>query len=329
MPREFLTPVGRLVQGSATKGRTTDFAGKPLTDAKNQPRTEYFIAVAIPKTDPGVAALLETIRAEAREGFPSLFRADPNGPPTFAWKITDGDSRVPNRSGVIPADHEGFPGNWIFKFSSGFPFSCFSKGAASQLTEPDAIKCGYYVRVAGNVAANANAQYPGVYLNARGIELVGYGPEIQSQGDAGAAFREAPAAALPPGASPVPIAGTPPAGMMPGGAPATPQAGPWGGAAGGAPVTPQAGPWGGAAGDAPVTPQAGPWGAPPAAPPAAPATPQAAPPMAPPSYLHPPAPPLPAAPARIATINGVDYTVDQLRGFGWTQEQIDAAVVPF
>ena len=208
---DFLTPVGRLIQGNPFEGQTTDAKGNPLTvkkgPNKGQPRTNYFIGIAVPKTDPTVDAFITTIKAAGRSGMPTLF--DESGEclrPDFAWKFEDGDSTVPNKKGIAPCDRDGSPGNWIFKLSSGFAPKCYTAGGASILTDPESIKRGYYIRISGSVVANGDVENPGVYLNHGLVELVGYGPEIVSGPDGSQVFGNAPAAALPAGASATPVA---------------------------------------------------------------------------------------------------------------------------
>jgi len=218
---ELLTPVGRMVQGDLFKGRTTDNKGKPLL-VKNgpnagQPRTEYFVAIAIAKTDPGWADLWSKICQAAQAGYPQFFNAQ--GQCTnqfFSMKYTDGDSTEPNRVGKKPCDREGFPGNHILNFSSGFPIMVYGTGGKSEITDPSTIKRGYYIRIAGNVRDNAPSETPGVYLNIGGVEFIAYGEEIKTGPDGAAMFGNAPAPVLPPGASATPLnPQTTPAGMLP------------------------------------------------------------------------------------------------------------------
>jgi hypothetical protein len=168
-----------------------------------QPRKKFFMALAVPKTDPGAAGLIRTIEAAAMAGFPSLFAA--GEPADFAYKYKDGDSAKPDASGKAPRDREGYPGNWVFEFSGGYESKCFTAGGAAALTEMDAIKTGDYIRISGSVSANGSSARPGVYLNHNMVELVGYGDAISNAPDASQVFGAAPAA-LPPGASATPVA---------------------------------------------------------------------------------------------------------------------------
>jgi hypothetical protein len=208
---DILTPVGRLVQGDCFKGRTQDMAGRPLTvktgPNAGQPRTDYYMALAVPKTDPGAEQLIGQIKQAARNAFPGLFDAAGNCTNSkFAFKYVDGDSLEKNEAGRAWNSIEGFPGHYVFKFSGGFAPECYSAGGASVLVEPDSIKRGYYIRIYGSVAGNSQAANPGVYLNHSMVELVGYGEEIKSGPDGATVFGSAPVPALPPGATTTPAA---------------------------------------------------------------------------------------------------------------------------
>lgn len=225
---DILTPVGRLVAGDVFKANTTDQQGRPLTIKSGpnagQPKVEYYFAVAIPKTDPTYnTEVMEKLKAAAKAGFPTMFDAAGNcNRPDFAWKIVDGDSNVPNQNNTIPSSKEGYPGHWVISFKGGFAPKVYTKGGEAVITDPEAIKRGYYIRVYGSVAANGEMQKPGVYLNPSMVEFVGYGEEIISGPDGASVFGGAPAANLPAGASVTPLAGTPMA--MPSQMPAAPAA---------------------------------------------------------------------------------------------------------
>lgn len=230
-------PVGRLVDGSLYEPQTTDAEGKPLTiktGAKaGQPTVKYFFAVAYAKTKAhwaqedwgaGIWAL----------GHQSWPQGQAQGP-TFAWKILDGDSAVPNKKGRAPNSREGFPGCWVVNFSSTYaPKVCNSDGSA-MLLDKDVVKLGHFVEVLGNVASNESVSQPGVYINHAMVAHSGYGKEIViGINPATVGFGRG---ALPPGASQTPVGGlpTPPA---PGAALPPPPAPPVATAAAAAPLPP-------------------------------------------------------------------------------------------
>lgn len=204
----FTTPVGRLVAGSLYKPQTTNMEGKPLVIMNGpnagQPTVRYFFAVAIPK-NPGETHWSQTewgakILAVAQASFPQGQWQQP----TFAWKLVDGDSTIPNAKGKAPNSREGYPGNWVISFSSSFPPKIYNRDGTAPIVEPDAVKLGYFVQVNGDAGGNDSQLKPGLFLNHNMVALSAYGPEIVVGPDvASAGFG---AAALPAGASATPLA---------------------------------------------------------------------------------------------------------------------------
>lgn len=227
-PVAITSPVGRMVWGSLYEAQTKDYDGKPLVSKTGanagKPRVDYPFGVAFPKGAEVAAAAAKgyaagmawvltdwgsQIYAKGYEQFPNQAAW-----PTFAWKVTDGDSAVPNRKGNKPVESEGFPGHWVLRFGSGYPpnlYSCVGQppGATPPaLVEKNAIMPGYFVQVAFEVDGNGNQANPGVYINHKMVCLIAYGPTIAS----GTAPDPAKAGfgvgvSLPPGASLTPPAG--------------------------------------------------------------------------------------------------------------------------
>src|SRR5579863_10170288 len=120
---DLTSPVGRLLMGDLYVPQLKDADGKPRVvktgPNAGQPSPQYFFALGIPKG-------AERNWWETEWGAKILAVAQkcwPNGQtqvPSFAWKIVDGDSRVPNKKGVIPASREGYPGHWVLSFGSQF-----------------------------------------------------------------------------------------------------------------------------------------------------------------------------------------------------------------
>ena len=283
------SPVGRIVMGSLYDPSTTDAEGKPLViktgPNAGQPRVNYCFALAIPKgVEKHWAETIwgQKIWAVGHTAFPGIASS-----PSFAWKIEDGDSQIPNKKGRKPCDNEGFKGNWILKLSGGFAPKIYEQQGTgyAQVTQKDYIKPGYFVEAAFTVEGNNSAQQAGIYLNHSMVCFRAYGQEIQfGPNVAEAGFGAAP---LPPGASATPLAGTAPLPQAPiQAAPAAPM-----------PVV-QAPP-------VPVVPNTGFLQVPAVA----------APPPAPPA-----APVAPVARQMTAAANGIPY--ESYRASGWTDVQL-------
>ncbi len=205
--QNFTTPVGRLVMGSLYKAQTTDAEGHPLVIKTGvnagQPKVIFFFAVAIPKGSEqhwNQTTWGGMIYATGKEAFPQAHLS-----PTFAWKILDGDSNIPNRRGTIPSSREGYPGNWVISFNSGFAPKIYNKDGSAAIVEPDAVKLGYFVQVNADVSGNGSQQQPGAFINHNMVAFSAYGEEIYIGADATAVgFGQGP---LPPGAMDTPVAG--------------------------------------------------------------------------------------------------------------------------
>lgn len=207
MKTDFLTPVGRLVQGDPFEAQTKNKAGQPLVTKSGQPTQRYFIAVAFRKDDANFGAFYAKLVEVARGSFPNLFNAQGQcSHPRFAWKLMDGDGV--DDDGKPNANKPGFAGHWVVKFSSSFAPRCFYAGRYQpheQIQDPMAIPRGYYVRVAGTIEGNDDASKPGLYVNLSMVELAGGQPSdlIATGPDASAVFGGT-VAQLPPGvAAPV------------------------------------------------------------------------------------------------------------------------------
>ncbi len=213
----FLTGIGRIVQGDPFTAQTTNGKGEPLLIKSGvnagKPTQKFWIKVAFSKNDPSFTAFWQGIVSEARRLMPQYF--NPQGEcihPRFAWKCMDGDGVDSN--GNSNATKEGFPGHWIIGFASNYAPKCYPKGKydpAFQLTDPNSIKRGYYVRVSGTIGANIPADQtdvPGVFLNLSIVELMGFGQEIVSGPNAQEILGGAPPPVyIPQGMSETPLLG--------------------------------------------------------------------------------------------------------------------------
>lgn len=334
MSENFLTPVGRLVQGDCFEPQTKDQQGnlRVIKTGPNagQPNPQFYIGVAFRKDDPAWPSFWAILDRVARATWPQFF-PNPQGPcinPKFAFKVLDGDGFDTN--GKPNASKEGFAGHWVVRFTTAFAPKCFHVGRYAEherITDKNLLRRGYYVRVAGTVKSNENPQNPGLFLNFDLVELAGYGPEIVSGPDANSVFGGQPAAALPPGASATPLAAPPAPAAAPG---APPPAGPVGGPGAYTAPPPAAAPMAPAPAPAPAYPPApGPTPSPATsypAPSAGPAPAPIAPAPAPAPAAPPAAPPQPAGkvltPAGAASYAGATY--EGYIAAGWTDDQLRA-----
>lgn len=179
MDDRMLTPVGRIVQGSVSEQVTRDFDGKPLPPKPDgSPDLHWFIALAIPKTDPGWPAIQAMLVRAALAGNPCGVGPDGQATGTFSWKYEDGDSTTPNQKGNRPCDREGFPSNWVLKLKTNFLFSCFNNN--KDVIDARDIKLGYFVIASVSAAPNnKTGNQAGVFLNLHGLKLHAEGPIIQ------------------------------------------------------------------------------------------------------------------------------------------------------
>lgn len=205
--KEILFPVGRLVGGSLYQGQTKDDKGQPLVfkSGKNagQPRTQFSFGVAYAKK--GEAHWNQTewgkaVWAEGATGSPKLHQGA-----HFSWKVTDGDSTVPNKKGNVPAEREGYPGHWVVWYSGNFAPRIVNADGSKPITEPDAVKPGSFVQVFGNCEFNKQTDSPGVYQNFQIVAYAAWGEEIVITGGADASTVGFGGSPLPPGASEVPV----------------------------------------------------------------------------------------------------------------------------
>lgn len=301
----YTSPVGRLVQGDVFTGSDKDQQGNPRVVKTGPnvgtPQVQWFAGVAFAKNDPAWPAFYALLYGVAATAWPQYFPQGVNGActnPKFAFKIIDGDGH--DEKGQPWNTREGFAGHWVVRFTNGFPPKVvrhMGGGTYVEVTNPKEMKRGDYVQMSGNIVTNGNQQNPGVYVNFNLVNLVGFGQEIQSGPDAAQAFGST-SAALPPGASPIPLApaAAPPPGAAPPPLPAQAPPGMPAPAAAPPPI-PGAG--------APPYPG---YMATPGGPPPAPAAP-------------PPAPP----PARQMTAAAGGVTYEAFIQQGWTEDQMRQA----
>ena len=222
---EFTTPVGRLVYGSPTRRNpVTDNHGKPVMQADGvTPATELSFGVAIPKQGEQFFQQTEW-GAKIYEAVKSGWQRGEEQRPDFSWKVTDGDSNIPNKKGNIPCQKEGYAGHWVINFSTRLNVKLYDyiHSQGGEIFEDGTIQTGHYIQVYAtaepNNKNNPNVQTPGVYLNPVYVAHSAYGPVIQTTSGPDVGTVGFGGGQLPPGATTTPQGGNGgfnPAGQQP------------------------------------------------------------------------------------------------------------------
>jgi hypothetical protein len=289
MANTYIEINGRLVQGHPMiyNSEVDNRTGKPRTKADNITPADptMFIAVAVPKT--GEQHWNQTVWGRVLHD--EATKGWPRGEwqmKDFAWKVTDGDSTELNTKMRRPCDNEGFPGHWIVYGRTSLPVQCFANGKYGQ---GDLLRDPKMIKT-GDYCRVLIYIKPNGSTQSPGMYLNPFGFDMTRAGEE--------------------IISGPDAGAMFGQS---------------APVIPPNAKLDPAVGNVPPPTTTPP---PPAAsavvapPPSAPNMGFVQGPPAPPS-AGPPAPPAAPVVHRVAS-NGQQYTEEQLKGFGWTPEQINA-----
>ncbi len=207
---------GRFVGGSLTTGQPVTSNGQPVKNTDGSAVMDYSFGMAIAKR-PGVDWKAEPWGAQMVAVATRDFPQGQSLAPTFSWKVTDGDSQVPNKKGKKPSDNPNYAGCWVVWFSSRFAVKTVNSDGSAPVPA-DSIKPGHYIQVLGSVKGNTGDS-PGIYVNHDFVAHAGHGPEITFTADASAAGFGG--AALPPGGTLTPQGGLAPP-MPPMAAPPSP-----------------------------------------------------------------------------------------------------------
>ena len=213
MTVEHLTAGGRIVWGNPAEMRVQkdQRTKQPKIGKDGKPVEQCAFGLAIPKAEFGATW------AAMQQAAAMVY---PNGVPSgFSWKFKDGDGV--DRQGKPYNTREGYAGCYVLTISTTTfapPIYKFENGAYRQLNANE-IKTGDFARVSLILKGNAPtdpSHTPGLYVNPKGVEFLGYGQEIiNGGGDPDEMFGGAPAP-VPAGASAVPISSAPTSVAMPG-----------------------------------------------------------------------------------------------------------------
>ena len=197
---EILFPIGRLIGGSVSKlrGKTQQDGKTPRLDKEGKQMQSISFGVAIPKTqqDWRNEPWGQQMFAIAKGAFPVLYQT-----PSFAYKVLDGDSAVPNKNGKAPNTMAGHKGHWVIWFSQSWAPKMVSADGQVELPAEKFVT-GFYVQVYAGVQGNGQVppNTPGLFLNPIAVALAGEGEVIASDVDTTAVGF---GGALPVGATPV------------------------------------------------------------------------------------------------------------------------------
>lgn len=241
-PGQFRSGKGRLVQGEAHKANPVkDDDGKVVLKADGTPKTEFYVGIAFPKTDPDWIGLKKAMTDDCHKEWAGKVNFDHA---VFAFKWRDADTSRDKAGKLLSEKNPGTVGCDVLSLNRNGDFGLPQMYARAWLlpeghperatdgkpgalvaldvaTAEKLLKRGYYVRVFGDRKSNETPKYPGQYVNLEGIELFEYGEELVSQGsrpsgeemfgdDVPTAGAPAPAASAPaPIASPGPSAPAP------------------------------------------------------------------------------------------------------------------------
>ena len=174
MSEEITTPIGRLVGGHPMVRRAVMKKGVAVMQADGvTPATDVYIGFAIPK-NPGVDWKQEPWGQQIVIAANAGWTGGQSNFPDFSWKVTDGDSAVPNKKNIAPNSREGYPGHWVLHLSTQFAVTCHHVGKyenIEQIQDEKEIKPGDYLRVLLYAKSNDPSESPGVYLNPARFQL--------------------------------------------------------------------------------------------------------------------------------------------------------------
>lgn len=175
----ILLPVGRMVWGNLTEAvARKDFKTKlPKLDKEGKQVMVWDLGVAVPKgseSDWQQTSWGQKIVEVATSAFPKGQHMHPS----FAWKIVDGDSQIPNKAGTIPATKEGFPGHWVLNCGNMFAPKLVNRDGTAPILDRSIVRAGHYIQVLLMVKGNDSQETPGVYLNAQIVAHSAIGKEI-------------------------------------------------------------------------------------------------------------------------------------------------------
>ena len=183
---DFVTPVGRLIYGDIFKGSDKGFKNRLNDIDKNTglPAIKWKFGIAVEKNNPELPAFMQLLQGAMRDpqnGWPN-FKGNMSDAKEFSAKIEDGDKKTPAR--------EGWEGCLIFKIESNYLPTVFAPDLHRIITNPEEVKKGYYVQVAGSYKTNGQDDKPGMKMWGSKVVFRYKGEEIKGSGGDSSCFNE-------------------------------------------------------------------------------------------------------------------------------------------
>lgn len=195
-PLNFFTPIGRFISGSLVERRSKDGDNRPIPE--NERRYEFGVAIEkevawkllAEEFHPYLMSALSSDR-NALDRVQRWYQS-PGSKGIFSMKISDGD--LPNAKGVV---NQNSTGCFVFWFNA---LDMCTVDPNRIEINPDMVKCGYYVQVAGNIKSNNQpGDRAGIYLNGNIVRLMGEGDLITIGPDPDTAFGDSDPTNVPAG----------------------------------------------------------------------------------------------------------------------------------
>jgi len=179
---EFVTPVGRLIYGDVFKGSDKGFKNRlnEVDKSTGLPAIKWAWGIAVEKNNPELPAFMQLLQNEMRTAWPN-FRGNMSDNAQFSAKIEDGDKKTPAK--------EGYTGCVIFKIGSNYLPTVFAPDLQRIITNPEEVKRGYYVQIAGQYSTNGQDDKPGMKMWGGKVVFRYKGEEIKGSGGDASCFQ--------------------------------------------------------------------------------------------------------------------------------------------
>lgn len=179
---EFVTPIGRLVYGDVFKGSDKGFKNRinDIDKSTGLPMIKWAFGIAVEKTNPELPAFMQLLQGAMQASWPN-FKGNMSDNAQFSAKIEDGDKKVPMK--------DGYAGCMIFKIGSNYMPTVFAPDLQRIITNPEEVKRGYFVQVAGQYSTNGQDDKPGMKMWGSKVVFRYKGDEILGSGGDASCFQ--------------------------------------------------------------------------------------------------------------------------------------------